>query len=140
LSVPHGCNYFHDKISSPHPAKRWEVERLTGYNQHIKYIHAIIDPLTVNPTVITGSGNFSESSVLHNDENMTMIKNNLRVSDIYFTEFTRMYHHFEARNEISNLLENYHHRSNPWYLDYYKKGNKKNLELNMFKSIEIAKN
>ena len=40
-------------------------ERLAGLNEHVAYIHTkymLIDPLSRNPTVITGSANFSTAS------------------------------------------------------------------------------
>ena len=78
------------------------VEALTGLNQHVSYIHTkymLIDALTDDPIVITGSANFSGPSTRTNDENMIIIRGNTRVADIYLTEFMRFFKHFQYRNE-----------------------------------------
>ena len=66
----------------------WEEEQLTGLNEHVQFLHTkfmLIDPLSGHPTVITGSGNFSNASITNNDENMLIIQDDVRVADIYFT-------------------------------------------------------
>jgi phosphatidylserine/phosphatidylglycerophosphate/cardiolipin synthase-like enzyme len=75
-------------------------ERLAGLNEHVAYIHTkymLIDPLSRNPTVITGSANFSTASTINNDENMLIIRGDTRVTDIYLTEFMRLFSHFRRR-------------------------------------------
>lgn len=84
---------------------RWTREVLTGYNHHVKYIHTkymLIDPLSSNPTVITGSANFSAASTRNNDENMLVIQDDTRVADIYLGEFFRLFHHFYFRYVVNN--------------------------------------
>jgi phosphatidylserine/phosphatidylglycerophosphate/cardiolipin synthase-like enzyme len=74
-------------------------EKLTGLNKNL-YIHdkfMLIDPLSDDPTVITGSANFSAASQTNNDENMLVIRSDQRVSDIYFGEFMRIFDHLYAR-------------------------------------------
>ncbi|WP_064198658.1 MULTISPECIES: phospholipase D-like domain-containing protein [Emticicia] len=64
------------------------------------YIHnkfMLIDPLSMDPIVITGSANFSRPSQRSNDENMLVIRGNTRVADIYFGEFMRIFDHHYAR-------------------------------------------
>jgi PLD-like domain len=76
------------------------AEKLTGLSGHVPYIHdkfMLIDPLGDDPTVITGSANFSPSSQINNDENMLIIRSDLRVADIYFGEFMRLFEHLYAR-------------------------------------------
>jgi hypothetical protein len=76
------------------------AEKLTGLNAHVAYIHdkfMLIDPLGDDPTVITGSANFSPSSQSKNDENMLIIRSDLRVADVYFGEFMRLFEHLYAR-------------------------------------------
>lgn len=70
------------------------------------YIHnkfMLIDPLSDDPTVITGSANFSKPSQRLNDENMLVIRGNTRVADIYFGEYMRVFDHHYARY-IARLL------------------------------------
>jgi phosphatidylserine/phosphatidylglycerophosphate/cardiolipin synthase-like enzyme len=84
---------------------RWTREVLTNYNHHVKYVHTkfmLIDPLSNNPTVITGSANFSEASTKDNDENMLVIKDDTKVADIYMGEFFRLFHHFYFRYVMNN--------------------------------------
>ena len=54
---------------------------------HTKYL--LIDPLSDDPLICTGSANFSENSLTNNDENMVLIRGSTRVADIYMTEFDR---------------------------------------------------
>jgi phosphatidylserine/phosphatidylglycerophosphate/cardiolipin synthase-like enzyme len=80
------------------------AERLTGLNKHVLYVHtkyALVDPLTEDPLVITGSGNFSDASTKDNDENMLIIRGDTRVADIYLGEFMRMFNHFFARDLVN---------------------------------------
>ena len=75
-------------------------EELTGVNTHVKYIHTkymLVDPLSDDPIVITGSANFSDASTKNNDENMLIIRGDTRVADIYLGEFMRLYTHYRFR-------------------------------------------
>jgi phosphatidylserine/phosphatidylglycerophosphate/cardiolipin synthase-like enzyme len=75
-------------------------EELTGTNKHVKYIHTkymLIDALSRDPIVITGSANFSDASTKNNDENMLIIRGDTRVADIYLGEFMRLYTHYRFR-------------------------------------------
>src|SRR6185503_884036 len=54
---------------------RWLAEKLSGLNKMVKYLHTkylFIDPLGDDPTVISGSANFSLGSTTSNDENMLL--------------------------------------------------------------------
>ncbi len=68
---------------------------------HTKYL--MIDPLSDDPLICTGSANFSQNSLENNDENMVLIRGNKRVADIYFTEFLRLHEHFYFR-DVANAL------------------------------------
>jgi phosphatidylserine/phosphatidylglycerophosphate/cardiolipin synthase-like enzyme len=68
---------------------------------HTKFL--LIDPLSDDPLVCSGSANFSAGSLLQNDENMLLIRGNTRVADIYMTEFDRIFRHFYFR-DIANEL------------------------------------
>ena len=49
------------------------IETLTGLNDHVNYLHTkymLVDPLSDDPVVISGSANFSNASSVDNDENM----------------------------------------------------------------------
>jgi phosphatidylserine/phosphatidylglycerophosphate/cardiolipin synthase-like enzyme len=61
----------------------------------------LIDPLSDDPLVCSGSANFSKNSLTANDENMLLIRGNTRVADIYMTELDRIFRHFRARDIIN---------------------------------------
>ncbi|MGE0790936.1 MAG: phospholipase D-like domain-containing protein [Sandaracinaceae bacterium] len=74
-------------------------ESLTGFNRNL-YIHdkfMLVDPLSDDPVVVTGSANFSTASMSSNDENMLVIRGDTRVADIYLGEFMRIFDHLYAR-------------------------------------------
>jgi phosphatidylserine/phosphatidylglycerophosphate/cardiolipin synthase-like enzyme len=90
---------------------QWAKEtntRLLDFNRHVMYIHSkflLRDPLGSDPIVVTGSANFSEPSTDENDENMLVIRGDLRVADIYFTEFNRLFNHYYFRSVVENLKD-----------------------------------
>lgn len=80
-------------------------ERLTGFNKNM-YIHdkfLLVDPLSDDPIVVTGSANFSRPSQTTNDENMLVIRGNTRVADIYFGEFMRVFDHLYSRYIVGKM-------------------------------------
>lgn len=86
--------------------EEFHQEYLTGLNTYVDYLHTkylLIDPLTDNPLVISGSANFSDASTVSNDENMLVIQGNTRVAEIFLSEFTRLFHHFQNRNRFNGL-------------------------------------
>jgi phosphatidylserine/phosphatidylglycerophosphate/cardiolipin synthase-like enzyme len=73
-----------------------------------RYIHdkfMLVDPLSADPLVVTGSANFSRPSQRINDENMLVIRGNTRVADIYFGEFMRIFDHHYARYIVRVLTD-----------------------------------
>jgi phosphatidylserine/phosphatidylglycerophosphate/cardiolipin synthase-like enzyme len=83
------------------------------------YIHnkfMIIDPLSNDPIVITGSANFSRPSQSVNDENMLVIRGDTRVADIYFGEFLRVFDHHYARYVSRKLKQSDKNDPNTGYL------------------------
>jgi phosphatidylserine/phosphatidylglycerophosphate/cardiolipin synthase-like enzyme len=95
---------------------QWLDEKLTGFNQHVRFVHTkymLIDPLSDNPIVITGSANFSEASTNQNDENMMVIRGDTRVADIYLTEFMRLFTHFRFRGKVQEHDETVHKSAEP---------------------------
>ncbi|CUS37841.1 phospholipase D-like domain-containing protein [Candidatus Nitrospira nitrificans] len=96
----------------------WEEEhyRKSG---NIFYVHTkflLIDPLSDDPLVCTGSANFSNNSLTANDENMLIIRGDKRVADIYLTEFDRIFRHFYFR-DVANEIEVRGHKATGAFLD-----------------------
>ncbi len=82
-------------------------ERSNPLNRN-RYIHnkfMLVDPLSEDPLVITGSANFSKPSQRINDENMLVIRGEKRVADIYFGEFMRVFDHHYARYIVRLLRD-----------------------------------
>ncbi|MEU1973451.1 phospholipase D-like domain-containing protein [Microbacterium sp. NPDC019599] len=90
--------------------EHWAAERLTGFNGHVPYIHLktiLIDPLTETPTLLTGSANYSDASTEDNEENTLVLQTTpngitsaaamQRISDIYLTEYHRLFMHHVFR-------------------------------------------
>jgi phosphatidylserine/phosphatidylglycerophosphate/cardiolipin synthase-like enzyme len=86
---------------------------------HVFFMHAkfvLIDPLSDDPLVCSGSANFSTNSLENNDENMLLIRGSKRVADIYLTEFDRIFRHFYTRDAI-NRIASKGNQKNPLELD-----------------------
>jgi phosphatidylserine/phosphatidylglycerophosphate/cardiolipin synthase-like enzyme len=86
------------------------TERSNPLNRN-RYIHnkfMLVDPLSEDPLVITGSANFSRPSQRTNDENMLIVRGNTRVADIYFGEFMRVFDHHYARYLVRVLTHSTH--------------------------------
>lgn len=84
-----------------------ELERQSG-DGFVFYIHTkflLVDALSDDPLVCTGSANFSGNSLTANDENMLLIRGNTRVADIYLTEFDRIFRHFYSRDVINQIAK-----------------------------------
>jgi len=82
-------------------------ERSNPLNRN-RYIHdkfMLVDPLSEDPLIITGSANFSKPSQRINDENMLVIRGDTRVADIYFGEFMRVFDHHYVRYIVRLLTE-----------------------------------
>jgi phosphatidylserine/phosphatidylglycerophosphate/cardiolipin synthase-like enzyme len=112
-----------------------ELARPTN-NGHVFFVHSkvlLIDPLSDDPLVCSGSANFSKNSLTANDENMLLIRGETRVADIYMTEMDRIFRHFRSRDIINEQASAGVH--NPWRLldptdqwieSNFKEGNYKN--------------
>jgi len=86
---------------------------------HVFFMHAkflLVDPLSEDPLVCSGSANFSTSSLEANDENMLLIRGSKRVADIYLTEFDRIFRHFYTR-DVLNKFASKGDKHNPLPLD-----------------------
>lgn len=89
------------KVIGDTALQRWVGEKLTGLNSFVNYIHTkylFVDPMGKQPTVISGSANFSDASTTNNDENMLVIQGDHGVADIYLGEFMRLWSHFRFRD------------------------------------------
>ena len=99
------------------PLYQWTKEtnaQALKLNQHVSYIHSkflLMDPLSKDPIVVTGSANFSKASTNDNDENMLVIRGDRRVADIYFTEFNRLFYHYYFRSiqETTGVVDHLDH-------------------------------
>jgi len=86
------------------PIDQWVKEKSAGtlFYGGIDFIHnklLIVDPLGNSPKIVAGSANLSKPSTNENDENMLVLKGPayLREADIYLTEFSRLFDHFDFR-------------------------------------------
>lgn len=112
---------------------RWLDEELTGMNRHVKYVHTkymLLDALSADPILVSGSANFSDNSTERNDENMIIAKGNTRAADVYLGEFMRLFNHFYFRNIVNRQMQDpkttarkasYLASNNSWCAPYYKK-------------------
>jgi len=108
---------------------RWLKEEATvSKKTHVEFIHTkymLVDPLSDEPMVVSGSANFSKASIQSNDENMLLINRDTRVADIYLGEFMRLYSHhafreFVARKKPGTDLTFRHlDPTDGWIKDYY---------------------
>lgn len=97
------------------PIKEFDLDKWFLKEEHFRranegfvfFIHTkflLIDPLSDDPLVCSGSANFSSNSLLQNDENMLLVRGDTRVADIYLTEFDRIFRHFYFR-DVANEIE-----------------------------------
>src|SRR5207249_7746685 len=124
-----------ETLGGPDSLARWAREALTGLNRHAVYVHTkvlLVDPLSADPTAITGSANFSPASTTDNDENMLVIRGDLGVADTYFTEYARMFNHFYARYWAATLnkpggpdgaTHSFLQETDAWQIPYFTVGN-----------------
>jgi hypothetical protein len=131
------------------PLDRWFLkEELTRSEGNIFFVHTkylLIDPLSDDPLICTGSANFSEGSLLNNDENMILIRGSTRVADIYMTEFDRLFRHFYFRDVANEVAAKRKKGEKPkkvfldpddtWTDDYFKPGGFKTRRREMFFNI-----
>lgn len=114
-----------------------DLERKSGegfvFFVHTKFL--LIDPLSDDPLLCTGSANFSDESLLYNDENMLLIRGDMKTADIYMTEFDRIFRHFYFRdiaNRDPSDKAKFLDEKDEWWGDYYKKTSVKSRRREMF--------
>jgi len=131
------------------PLDRWFLkEQLTRDEGNIFFVHTkylLIDPLSDDPLICTGSANFSEGSLTVNDENMILIRGSTRVADIYMTEFDRLFRHFYFRDVANDVERKRKKRQQPekvflspddkWTDEYFTPGRFKARRREMFFNI-----
>jgi len=91
---------------------QWAAETSAGklIKSGVDFLHnkiILVDPLGDVPIVISGSANYSVNSVTLNDENTLVIKGDDRVADIYFTEFVRLFDHFDFREWLAGHKDDF---------------------------------
>jgi len=137
------------------PLYQWAKETnagALGLNQHVSYIHSkflLMDPLSKDPVVVTGSANFSAASTNDNDENMIAIRGDQRVADIYFTEFNRLFYHYYFRSvqeQTKRILSKEEKKKrdeqtlflfeNDGWLKAYKPGSLKQKRVDIFRRMD----
>lgn len=102
INLPNGKTKTRTINVKDFPLAEWFYrEEHTRESGNIFFIHTkylMIDPLSDDPLICTGSANFSKNSLENNDENMVLIRGDQRVADIYLTEFLRLHEHFYFRD------------------------------------------
>jgi hypothetical protein len=75
----------------------------------------IIDPLSSDPVVVTGSHNFSASASEKNDENLVIVRGHKKLAIAYAVDVMSVYDHYRYRSYIRETLAQ---GKTPWsYLD-----------------------
>jgi phosphatidylserine/phosphatidylglycerophosphate/cardiolipin synthase-like enzyme len=133
-----------ESINERDELHHWLQEKLSGLNKFVMYVHTkylLIDALGNDPTVISGSANFSDASTKNNDENMVVIRGDTTVADIYLGEFMRLWNHFYFRDVVRRLKakpESKLHQSaylapdDSWAQRYFQKESVKSKERLLF--------
>jgi hypothetical protein len=134
------------------PIKEFELDKWFFKEEHFRpsndgfvfFVHTkflLIDPLSDDPLVCSGSANFSSGSLLQNDENMLLVRGNTRIADIYMSEFDRIFRHFYFRdiaNELAAAKTSddakaiFLDETDDWTTSYFKPGTLKNNRRIMF--------
>lgn len=115
-----------------------EMDRVSS-RTHVQWVHTkfmLVDPLSDDPTVITGSANFSKASTDTNDKNMTVIRGSTRVADMYLGEFFRLHSHYAFRQAVAIHMQRepgsgpdgfqvrFLEAEKDWTADYFEEGDR----------------
>src|SRR5256886_17672425 len=140
------------KVTTRRRIQEFELDRWFFKEEHFRpkndgfvfFVHTkflLIDPLSDDPLVCSGSANFSSGSLLQNDENMLLVRGNPRIADSYMTEFDRVFRHFYFRdiaNELAAAKTSddaqaiFLDETDGWTANYFKPGTLKNNRRIMF--------
>jgi PLD-like domain len=75
----------------------------------------VIDPLSKDPTIVTGSHNFSAPASEKNDENLIIVRGHKKLAIAYATYVMSVYQHYRFRSYVREMLAQ---GKSPWsYLD-----------------------
>jgi phosphatidylserine/phosphatidylglycerophosphate/cardiolipin synthase-like enzyme len=121
---------------------RWLKEKAgLPESKFVKWVHTkfmLVDPLSNDPVVISGSANFSKASTESNHENMILARSDTRVADIYLGEFMRQFSSYAFRDAAAaaakgdqETASNWHPQDlspdESWVADYFKDGTSRAL-------------
>jgi hypothetical protein len=87
----------------PQPIAWWAAEATRKqFTANIGYaiVHSkvlVVDPLSSQPTVVTGSHNFSESASGENDENFLVVRGDRALAEAYVVNVYSAWRHYRAR-------------------------------------------
>ncbi len=145
VRISRGASFSDTALANAGVLDRWHEETLSDLNTHVKYVHTkymVLDALTDDPIVITGSANFSEASTNKNDENMLVIRGDTRVAHIYLCEYMRLFRHFYFRGKFNEEFDRGDgkdhlgllnlHPDDSWTAKYFQAGNVRFDERQLF--------
>lgn len=94
-----------------HAFSNWVEEITTRQFQAIGHaiIHSkmlVIDAFGENPTIVTGSHNFSNAASTKNDENFLVISGNRALAQAYAVNVFGLYDHYRWRNYVAQASKN----------------------------------
>jgi len=129
-TLPSNLTSFQDKLLKDSA----ESYHHAGVHIHSKII--VADPFGDDPVLVTGSANFSTNSTMHNDSNSLLVRGDTAITDIYATEFMRMFeqYHFRGakkkaddKNTVITLSDN-----DAWSDRYYIDGSEDAMDRMLF--------
>jgi phosphatidylserine/phosphatidylglycerophosphate/cardiolipin synthase-like enzyme len=88
----------------PHTAANWAIETTRGQflgNVGRAIIHSkvlVVDPFSAEPTVVTGSHNFSSNASDANDENFVVVKGDSALAEAYLVNIASAWRHYAGRS------------------------------------------
>jgi len=129
-TLPSNLTSFQDKLLKDSA----ESYHHAGVHIHSKII--VADPFGDDPVLVTGSANFSTNSTMHNDSNSLLVRGDTAITDIYATEFMRMFeqYHFRGakkkaddKNTVITLSD-----TDAWSDRYYVDGSEEAMDRMLF--------
>ncbi len=116
-----------------HPSAWWAAETTRSQFMHaigFAIIHSkvlLIDPFTEDPTIVTGSHNFSGAASTKNDENFIIVKGDTALAEAYAVNIDSAWRHYASRagnpyhgvtgiDYLNAILTNQRHEEPFWHL------------------------